>query len=327
MTTRRRSSPSTGPTLPGFETCEKSTPERRVMFPTPTGYDATPGGPGNHYKGLGWMGKHAPSVLNPSTSSAGGFPAKTCPSLGSVLGSQANGRRSGQSLPDSFASLNPAGCWLKTCQGCSQVMLDGSLETFCETWPRAGTMRNGTAYQLPQLVPLTDVIGCSLWDTPSVADAHPRALNRTGPYWGKGQKHLQAQAYNTMFPTPTDASKGGGSSRSGKRRNEIPTLQGMARKGMWPTPRVSMNNGPFLAEIKAGDPKRRLEAAVALWPTPTASFGERGGIVYPHDNHDTAKRFREMDSSMIGGQLNPTWVEWLMGFLLGWTDLEPSETP
>jgi hypothetical protein len=27
-----------------------------------------------------------------------------------------------------------------------------------------------------------------------------------------------------------------------------------------------------------------------------------------------------------GGALNPTWVEWLMGFPLGWTDLGPSET-
>jgi hypothetical protein len=27
------------------------------------------------------------------------------------------------------------------------------------------------------------------------------------------------------------------------------------------------------------------------------------------------------------GKLNPTWVEWLMGFPLGWTDLEDSETP
>lgn len=28
-----------------------------------------------------------------------------------------------------------------------------------------------------------------------------------------------------------------------------------------------------------------------------------------------------------GGQLNPTWVEWLMGFPIGWTDLEDLETP
>lgn len=27
------------------------------------------------------------------------------------------------------------------------------------------------------------------------------------------------------------------------------------------------------------------------------------------------------------GQLNPPWVEWLMGFPIGWTDLGDSETP
>ena len=28
------------------------------FLPTPVAYDSTPGGPNNHYKGLGWMGKH-----------------------------------------------------------------------------------------------------------------------------------------------------------------------------------------------------------------------------------------------------------------------------
>jgi hypothetical protein len=32
-------------------------------------------------------------------------------------------------------------------------------------------------------------------------------------------------------------------------------------------------------------------------------------------------------ATQVGGKLNPTWVEWLMGFPLGWTDLEPSATP
>jgi hypothetical protein len=25
----------------------------------------------------------------------------------------------------------------------------------------------------------------------------------------------------------------------------------------------------------------------------------------------------------VGGRLSPTWVEWLMGWPLGWTDLKP----
>jgi hypothetical protein len=28
-----------------------------------------------------------------------------------------------------------------------------------------------------------------------------------------------------------------------------------------------------------------------------------------------------------GGKLNPAWVEWLMGFPIGWSELEGSATP
>jgi hypothetical protein len=31
-------------------------------------------------------------------------------------------------------------------------------------------------------------------------------------------------------------------------------------------------------------------------------------------------------NKVIGGSLNPTWVEWLMGWPLGWTDLKQSGT-
>lgn len=31
--------------------------------------------------------------------------------------------------------------------------------------------------------------------------------------------------------------------------------------------------------------------------------------------------------TFVDGRLNPTWVEWLMGFPIGWTELEGSETP
>jgi hypothetical protein len=31
------------------------------------------------------------------------------------------------------------------------------------------------------------------------------------------------------------------------------------------------------------------------------------------------------EQTAIGGTLNPTWVEWLMGWPLGWTDLKPLE--
>jgi len=33
-----------------------------------------------------------------------------------------------------------------------------------------------------------------------------------------------------------------------------------------------------------------------------------------------------LEQTNNGGSLNPTWVEWLMGWMLGWTDLKPLET-
>jgi hypothetical protein len=40
-----------------------------------------------------------------------------------------------------------------------------------------------------------------------------------------------------------------------------------------------------------------------------------------------AKVGNEQAQQMVGGQLNPTWVEWLMGFPAGWTACDASETP
>ena len=61
---------------------------------------------------------------------------------------------------------------------------------------------------------------------------------------------------------------------------------------------------------------RQLANAVKLFTTPCAADaqGTHGG-----DNHRSLR-------TDVAGQLNPTWVEWLMGFPPGWTDLNASET-
>lgn len=62
---------------------------------------------------------------------------------------------------------------------------------------------------------------------------------------------------------------------------------------------------------------RQLANAVKLFTTPCAADaqGTHGG-----DNRRSLR-------TDVAGQLNPTWVEWLMGFPPGWTDLNASETP
>jgi DNA (cytosine-5)-methyltransferase 1 len=87
-----------------------------------------------------------------------------------------------------------------------------------------------------------------------------------------------------MLPTPTAQSygsnQGGAMGRCGPVRY---SLQSMAKRGLWPTPTVHGNHNRKGLSPDSGD---GLATAVK--------------------------------ASVDGGQLNPTWVEWLMGFPSGW---------
>jgi hypothetical protein len=60
-----------------------------------------------------------------------------------------------------------------------------------------------------------------------------------------------------------------------------------------------------------------------FWPTPTARDWKSGKGKTQAERGQTAGPSL---SEASGGSLNPQWVEWLMGFPLGWTDLEDLET-
>lgn len=91
---------------------------------------------------------------------------------------------------------------------------------------------------------------------------------------------------------------------------------------MWPTPTVCGNHNRKGASKTSGD---GLATAVArtTWPTPVTN-GVCGGSHHLKMLREktTSKEARQM-SARNGGALNPTWVEWLMGWPLGWTSLEP----
>lgn len=86
----------------------------------------------------------------------------------------------------------------------------------------------------------------------------------------------------------------------------------------WPTPNTVDAKGG----TRKGNGQRQLCHVVRV-PTPTArdwksgshaTQGERGRIAGPNL------------AEWTGGQLNPPWVEWLMGFPIGWTACDASET-
>jgi hypothetical protein len=84
---------------------------------------------------------------------------------------------------------------------------------------------------------------------------------------------------------------------------------------MWPTP---VADGDRRTNYAQGGTS--LGFAVRMWPTPTAQDAKNNGA--PSQMERNTKPL----NAEVGGPLNPTWVEWLIGWPLGWTDCAVSAT-
>jgi hypothetical protein len=110
----------------------------------------------------------------------------------------------------------------------------------------------------------------------------------------------------------------------------------VATPKFWPTPTCNMvSGGPNhnSPAVLAGQHGINLAGAVNRWPTPCATDYKGAGkngelrdrLDYAVERGATKSNDYSMEVDLeAGGQLNPTWVEWLMGWPLGWTDLRPS---
>ena len=74
---------------------------------------------------------------------------------------------------------------------------------------------------------------------------------------------------------------------------------------------------PNTTGMDGGSNSRKALKKRLRWPTPTAHNAKETNA--PSE----ALRNEPSLASRVGGKLNPTWVEWLMGWPLGWTDLKP----
>jgi hypothetical protein len=221
----------------------------------------------------------------------------------------------GEKWRGSFTKYSQDTCSWKT----HQCSLLGDLEEFSETWPAWGLMRDGECWEQTQL-------------------AHP----------------TKESAFGFTVPTPV-ASDGTTGSLIGKNDSFYETRTGMPRKvnqngkdgsvglgrlvKMWPTPDA---NCGMKGTQPNWTPKRKSghqaqysinqavrDAERVKFPTPQASdHRDRGNMSNPSIQR-RAEKGKQLNLSMVvhptSGQLNPTWVEWLMGWPLGWTDLKPLE--
>jgi hypothetical protein len=97
--------------------------------------------------------------------------------------------------------------------------------------------------------------------------------------------------------------------------------------GLWATPTICGNYNRKGASKTSGD---GLATQVRMWPTPNAGDYKAGMSNAPNRQQSSLPRsvvIAEGVSSGRRGGLNPTWVEWLMGFPMEWTVSKDSETP
>src|SRR3990167_21282 len=104
--------------------------------------------------------------------------------------------------------------------------------------------------------------------------------------------------------------------------------------GLWLTPRANEpceNQQTFIKRM--GDRSMHCRGSLSaqvMWPTPDASSwkapnlnpGKNGQKVMPASEHSLQTKIARQNN---GGQLNPTWVELLMGYPVGWTEVSEGE--
>ena len=196
---------------------------------------------------------------------------------------------SGRKCLESYGNYSPLGCLVRMC-------LESSIwhSTRCLlTWKRKDTKSRRSLFQLAVLTPRTEETASLFWPTPS-----------------------------------TGAGLCGGT-------GNFKTLQAMARRGLITEEerrQLSQGNGgktnPGLLEWLMGYEQQFTK----LIPTPRASDykGSASNRFYTHTHtaryrHQLCELLEATPLGMIG-RSNPEFLEWLMGYPIGWTELNASET-
>lgn len=233
--------------------------------------------------------RSAPTTSKRSTSSAAASPVKTSAPPGGGRASMEPARVFGPSSPGSFASYDPATSSWRTSPPCSPGRAS------------AGTGRRSAEFSetWPRQGMTRSGRACRL-----ESSGHPTCESGSGSW----------PTQEITFPTPS------ASEPDAWRYVEVVDKDGNP---------PSHPNQRFYDKKTGRVVQKTLEHVALTWPTPTARLGTARGP--QAKRYWDPRRSNDLDDAVAAmdrpGQLNPTWVEWLMGFPIGWTALPPSETP
>ena len=189
---------------------------------------------------------------------------------------------------------------MKTCEP-SRPNSSQQMELMLTSSPEGSPVRTSAPQEKEQALPENAAV--SGQRSPDLLASYDRATSS----WRTSQSYVDGgfQRYSETFP------------RSGMMRSGtaflLPTL-------------VRLTAG-----TASGSSRTQQDGTRTMWPTPGAGdHRDRGHLSQPCIQRRVSMG-KQLNLSMVvsltSGALNPTWVEWLMGYPDGWTDLSASETP
>lgn len=217
----------------------------------------------------------------------GGFPAKTSASQVKAQALTANAQECGGTWHESSMKYDRDSHSWKT----HQHLFDEVLPESSVILPKSGMTVDGVLWEQTTSARRTEEKESGYWPTPCLP--------------GNGGSHGKAKLKQMLWLTPTVV-----------QTDETPEA---FQKRM-----EKYANGTKVANLtmQVKNPK--------FWPTPSASDNrDRGNIGSPATQRrkEKGKQIMLIQSvSTESGALNPDWVEWLMGWPIGWTDLKPLGT-
>lgn len=267
--------------------------------------------------------RHGTSIL-----CAEAFRARTCQTPDAGPGSAEPAPASGLNSLESFAYFDRVTSSWRT----SRLWLFEELSESLGTWPSSAILRNGTLYRQRRLVPRIVAGGCGLSPTPRPCSGlRSSGANRTEllNFWlptptvtgNNNRKGISKEAGDglatavlKLLPTPTASDAKAEGLEAGKRRRsgKYKTWSLGTAAQILPTPTAA--DAKCHSKYSRGNDT--LTSAAKMLPTPRADSQDLAG---GKNSRASAKR----NGLYIGRTLSPKFVEWMMGYPLGYTDLRP----
>ena len=272
------------------------------------------------------------TTLNQLTLFAEGSPASPFPLPGSKKARKMT-VGSGRKCSALYRNSSPLGYLVK-------MLLDsstwGSTIVFL-TWKVKVTKSNRLLFQLVPKAPTIEGIESGLWLTPNTMDSldarSPEKLKELQDRSRPGRTKpptLREQVKPHLWPTPKASVSGPDYARANREKSGGDDLMtAVVKAKLLPTPTATDARGHTYTRDKGQKDKERLTlpGIAKMLPTPRASdhkgSGPRGSKSQLH--MEKRQYLCGVAATEDSGQLNPVWVEWLMGFPLGWSDPDCDE--